>query len=306
MSYAVLPQRLNLAIGRRCEVACSGCYTYFGRDEPSLARLLPTVAKFARLGVDKVTLSGGDPLTIEGILNFLSDLKAIGVRSIKFDTVGVGLATATTPSRIDLRSLAAVADYIGIPVDGWSNESVLEFRRGRRQLFTETMALLDAFSALGGPPAVVVHTVAHAGNLDHLGRIYSVLAVHPCVRRWSIFQYTPTDQAGRGANRSYAVSNEKFSQGCESLLGALARVPSPESSFQIELLSNRSRLGQYLLVNSDGDAWLPDADGRTLMLGSVFGREEQVLDSWCRMVNTMLRRAEAFETSSKLLRLAGM
>jgi MoaA/NifB/PqqE/SkfB family radical SAM enzyme len=306
MSYAALPQRLNLAIGRRCEVACSGCYTYFGRDEPSLVRLLPTVAKFVRLGVDKVTLSGGDPLTIEGIVDFLGDLKAAGVRSIKFDTVGVGLATATTSSRIDLRGLAAVADYIGIPVDGWSNESVLEFRRGRRQLFTETMGLLGAFSALGGRPNVVVHTVAHARNLDYLERIYSVLAVHSCVRQWSIFQYMPTDQAGRGANRYYAVSDEKFEQCCERLLGALPLARSSESNFQIELLSNRSRLGQYLLINSDGDAWLPDADGRTLMLGSVFGQEEQILDSWRRMVNALLRRTDSLETPSELLHLARM
>jgi molybdenum cofactor biosynthesis enzyme MoaA len=172
MNSRELPQRLNLAIARRCEVACRGCYTYFGRAEPDIARFLPTVAAFVRLGIDKVTLSGGDPLTIDGIRGFLSDLRAIGVRSIKLDTVGVGLASASS-MRMDLYELVRATNCVGIPVDGWSDESVLEFRAGRSQLFTETMELLDAFDELGGKPMVVVHTVAHAGNWRHLERIHS-------------------------------------------------------------------------------------------------------------------------------------
>ncbi len=45
----------------------------------------------------------------------------------------------------------------------------------------------------------------------------------------------------------------------------------PASSFLIDFRSDRSRLSQYLLVNCDGDAWLPDHCGlpvRPLRLGA--------------------------------------
>ena len=50
MSRAMLPERLNLAIARRCDVACSGCYTYFGREEPDLAKFTASAAAFVRCG----------------------------------------------------------------------------------------------------------------------------------------------------------------------------------------------------------------------------------------------------------------
>jgi MoaA/NifB/PqqE/SkfB family radical SAM enzyme len=289
MKSRLLPERLNLAIARRCEVACPGCYTNFGRSEPALAKFLPSIATFVRLGLDNVTLSGGDPLTIAGVLQFIADMKTMGVRSTKFDTVGVGLAK-TSPPRVNVRDLAVATDYIGVPLDGWSNESVLEFRRGRPQLFTETIELLDALDRLSVSPIVIVHTVVHAGNISHLEQILEALAEHSCVLQWNIFQYTPTDQATQGANQRYFVSDEKFEQCRERLLRLLPSTP-PRLSFRVNFQSNRSRLGQYLLVNSDGEAWLPDEGGRTLLLGSVFGREERVLDNWSDAAAALQRRS---------------
>ena len=56
------------------------------------------------------------------------------------------------------------------------------------------------------------------------------------------------------------------------------------SGARIHLRSIESRLGHYLLVNSDGVAWLPDAQGRTVNLGVIFGREPEVLRLWADAV----------------------
>ena len=50
--------------------------------------------------------------------------------------------------------------------------------------------------------------------------------------------------------------------------------------FEIEFASISDRLGRYLLINSDGHAWIPDDVGRTLPLGLVYGREAELLDLW--------------------------
>lgn len=135
------PERLNLAIARRCHVSCSGCYTcytYFGASEPNLATFVSSAAAFVGLGIDQVTVSGGDPPTLRDLLRFLGALRFLGVRSIKVDTVGVGphLGRLLAARRRGLAELLSAVDFLGVPLDGWSNERVLAFRRGRPALYS--------------------------------------------------------------------------------------------------------------------------------------------------------------------------
>ncbi len=302
MHRRALPERLNLAIARRCDVACSGCYTYFGRSEPNLARFLSSVTVFAALGLRDVTLSGGDPLTLPGLIEFLTMLRSVGVRSIKLDTAGVGLVADPPRPGIALGDLVARVDYLGIALDGWSDASALEFRRGRSRLHSETVALLDAIDALAGPAKVIINTVAHRFNVSALDRLYRELVRHSCVCQWNIFQYTPTDQAERGANARYAISDDAFMHGRELLFGPES-ASRPPATFLIDCRSTRARLGQYLLVNSDGEAWLPDAAGRTLRLGSIFDREREALELWRETIGGLLGEPAA-EAPARILRSA--
>ena len=289
MNVITAPKQLNLAIARRCHVSCIGCYTYFGRDEPDLAALVSSVAAFVRLGVDHVTVSGGDPLTIEDLPAFLRSLRSVGVKFIKLDTVGVGL-TGKKTGDTTLRDLVAELDLLGIPLDGWSDESVLAFRHGRRRLYTETSALLDAIDELCARPNVVINTVAHRDNLPYLERIFENVRRHRCVCHWNVFQYTPTDQAAENANARFFASDVAFERFRDDFFGRSAPTRSKSESMPIDFRSRHARLGQYLLINSDGEAWLPDEHGNTIRLGSLFGREAAVLSSWAEAVSALSKR----------------
>src|SRR6266566_9975697 len=272
------PDRLNLAIARRCFVACKGCYAYFGKQEPDLSALVETVAAFVRLGIHKVTISGGDPLTIEGLVEFLTKIRSLGVSSIKVDTVGtnlltmkpIAMANRVLETRRYLDVIVGAVDYLGIPLDGWSNASVSLFRAGRPLLYHETVELLRTIDNLGVPPNIISNTVAHKKNLYGLGLILNEIASHRSVCHWNIFQYTPTDQAAKKANAFFGISTEQFMEAYSTLLPTIKRMVWREARLTIDFRSVESRLGQYLLINSDGDAWLPDENGRTIYLGSVF------------------------------------
>jgi MoaA/NifB/PqqE/SkfB family radical SAM enzyme len=248
---------------------------------------LSSVGRFVGFGLRDVTLSGGDPLTMSGLVGFLARLRSTGVRTIKLDTVGVGLITQPLRAGIALADLLAGVDYLGIPLDGWSDESAIEFRRGRSRIYTETIALLDAIDVSGGMAKVIINSVAHCGNVGDMERIYQELVRHACVCQWNVFQYTATDRAERGVNARLAISDDSFDRARERFFNGLVASRRTATPFVIDFRSTRSRLGQYLLVNSDGEAWLPDNDGRTVRLGTIFDREQDVLDAWSETVDAL-------------------
>lgn len=289
------PERLNLAIAKRCNVTCSGCYTFFGTNEPDLCALVSSVAAFAALGLRSVTVAGGDPLTIDAHLDLLRALRSVGVRSIKVDTVGVGLLQLEPlllNQAYSLSELVNAVDFLGVPLDGWSNESVLTFRHGRPELYVETVTLLETLNQLCQAPKVVINTVVHRENARNLIRIRDEVLCHPAICHWNLFQYTPTDQAAPGANARFRITDAEF-ESLRRMLNIWDTSPlAGGTEPQIEFHSTRSRLGQYLLVNSDCDAWLPDEEGNTVLLGNIIGREKQVLDKWAEYVLSMRLRLE--------------
>jgi Radical SAM superfamily len=287
-----LPERLNLAIGKRCFVTCQGCYTHFGQHEPELKRLLESVSRFVDLGVRNITISGGDPLTINNLLFFLDDLRRSGVQSIKLDTVGTHLldisprerVTAGFEGRPSLNSLMKRLDFMGIPLDGWSNATVSLFRAGRPQLYEETIELLDAIDGTTACPMVIINTVAHAMNLSGLSRIGQEILRHPAVCHWNIFQFSPTDQVSTEINAAYYITDPMFHTAEKAWRDSPASHSATAKGITTEFRSVRSRLGQYLLINSDGVAWVPDERGQTISLGAVFQNEHQILSDWSKMV----------------------
>lgn len=292
---ARLPQRLNLALARNCFVRCPGCYSNFGRSNPDLGRFLHSVERFAALGVREITLSGGDPLTLNGLPGFLRALRDRGMRSIKVDTVGTSLLDRAAPLGVNtlaLKELTDLTDVIALPLDGWSNCSVALFRHGRPELYDETRSLLQALDemspATSRTTSVVINTVLHLQNIRGLSAILAAIAEHPSITDWSIFQYTATDQSAPGANEALTIDAERYVAACETLrrnLDSGARYGRVYPN--VEFRSQASRLGDYLLVNSDGEAWLPDECGKTIELASVFGRERAVLESWAAAVDRL-------------------
>jgi len=285
------PQRLNLAVARRCFVGCKGCYQLFGAGDPDLEAIRASAGRFAALGVPAATVSGGDPLTIPGLVPFLTSLRASGMRDLKVDTVGTGLVRGrSAPPGRDvpgLPDLLAAVDYLGVPLDGWSNDSVTRFRAGRRRLFDETRELLRELDRLDAGVGIIVNSVAHGRNEHGFERILDEVAAHPSVVHWNVFQYTPTDQVPERVNSELRLDDLAFARLRERLE---ARVDAAPVTFALAVRSVRSRLGRYLLVNSDGTAWLPDERGRTIRIGSLADGEEALLAAWSSAVSALRAR----------------
>jgi hypothetical protein len=173
---------------------------------------------------------------------------------------------------------------VGIPLDGWSNATAGLFRTGRPQLYEETVELLDAIDGTVGRPMVIINTVAHARNLSGLSLIGDEVLRHSRVCHWNVFQFSPTDQVSAEINAAYRITESMFQTAEEAWRNSPAGHSATANGITTEFRSVRSRLGQYLLINSDGVAWVPDECGQTLSLGAVFKNEHQILADWSKIV----------------------
>ena len=267
---------------------------------PISATFESLAARFVELGLRRLTISGGDPLTIAGVFPFLNAVRAHGIQEIKLDTAGTGLLRELTDphdggfvvdsARVDL--LLETVDYIGIPLDGWSNQSSGVFRRGRTELYDETRAILTVFDRHVDPPCIVINTVLHHHNAQSILRIWDEVVRHRCVACWNIFQYTPTDQVSVSLNHEFALPEEQFRE-AEAELNRHRSEASDGTDVRAYFHTVSARVGRYLLINSDGIAWLPDAGGNTVRLGQVCGQEAEVLERWSAVVQELRAPSQA-------------
>lgn len=277
--HAVITQRVGLSVsaGRSCFVRCDGCYNHFGRSHEVLptAKLLRFLTVAAGAGVGDVTFCGGDPLSRPDILPLLHQTRNLGFR-IKLDTVGTALLDDAptifygrgTAGRVDAGALAGLVDRVGIPLDGSTNAVVQAFRKGRHDLFDEQLRILELLGAVRAN--VCVNTVVHAGNIDDLPSIPAVIAGHPCVGLWQVFQFSPTGPHGSRNRRRFEISADDFERAVSRLEHELTR---SGRAFRLEPKSNRDRRGRYLLIDSDGLAWMPagrdDGGPDRALLGNI-------------------------------------
>lgn len=207
--------KLNLCISKHCFLNCLGCFNDFSSKPDCPYANIIEFLKFARKqGVEKITLSGGDPLAKENIANFISAIKKMGF-SINLDTVGTPFITNAEITQtkemihqIDNFEIFKKVDMLGIPLDGSTNEVQLLFRQGRYNLFDEQLAVIKKLHKNG--IKVCINTVLHKGNYADLMNIFNLIKQFPNIVKWQIFQFAPIGPKGKANSAAFAINPAEF------------------------------------------------------------------------------------------------
>jgi pyruvate-formate lyase-activating enzyme len=251
--------RLNLAVARSCFVQCRGCYNHFS-DESELvsADVVRAFLDYCnrQSRVAGVTLCGGDPLSRSDIISLVSGITELGI-PVKLDTVGTSFlgpsklrffGSGSVP-KTDPAELLPLLNWIGIPLDGWSQESVTRFRKGRPRLFEETLEVLHIVSRFDTP--VGVNTVVHQGNVDDLDKVGAVLASFR-VAEWQLFEYRPSGPLSFRNREQFMLPAGRFDKVATAFSGRRSDELGPAlvtAKSAYEVLPSR------LVVDSAGLAW---------------------------------------------------
>jgi hypothetical protein len=165
------------------------------------------------------------------------------------------------------------------------------FRAGRENLFADIINVLSALDRERA--AICVNTVVHRSNYEDVPRIARIIRAYPSIRKWQLFQFSPNGPLGYRNRDVFAVTDEQFEETRRGVESACAR---EKFEGTVEFKSNRDRHSSYLLVDSEGIAYLHDLASSSA-LRTVVGDIRRSHDH-PRIVSLALEPARALSATS--------
>ena len=293
---------VNFCAGRDCFVVCKGCY-----DNPPKECLIPRadIINFLEratrdYGLNKITMSGGDPLTRPDIIELLKEVKKLGYY-IRLDTVGtpiLGEARVIKGGRynipqIDVDELNSCVDNIGIPLDGSSNEVMGKFRFGIPRIFDQQLAIIERLIKSG--TNLTINTVAHSQNIDDIENMLPIINGFKTPLMWQIFQFRPTGILGFLNRKLFEVEDTDF----ETLRSDIIRKQQTYfGNAQVHFKSNIGRTGIYTLIDPTGKVYTPAKQGKDItIIGDIRNPSdyETIMELIMKSVEVRKRKQEEHE-----------
>ncbi|MBQ6497312.1 MAG: radical SAM protein [Bacilli bacterium] len=282
---------LNIFVSNRCFIYCKGCYSYSREERCNAVLSTKVIEKFLKYaydyGIKKVTLCGGDPLARNNIINLLEKVKDIGF-SISIDTVGTPLLRDVSIGKkvieqVDAQKISKLVNFVGIPIDGSSNEIIRLFRPTRRDILGEQIAICNILN--DNKVKVCINTVVHKGNVKDAKKMAKIIKEIGAYK-WQLFQYAPLGKYGFINKEKFEISEKEFDKFKEDILKECS-----ESEIKIEFKKNRDRVKNYILIDNSGNAWIPEfekiitaenPDSGRLIIGNI--KHEDDWEKICQYV----------------------
>lgn len=192
---------LRVSVTDRCNLRCAYCMPEEGirllpRSEiPPLSEMAEAVAWLvARFGVDRVKVTGGEPLVRNGVAAFVSKVAAIpGVREVSMTTNGTRLAA--TAAELAAAGLARV----NVSLDTLDPERFRELTRGGR--VEEVLEGIDAALAAGLAPLKVNSVLRRSSFREDVPPLLELAAEKGVEIRFIELMQTGTEAAWAAAER---------------------------------------------------------------------------------------------------------
>ena len=206
---------LRISLTDKCNMRCVYCMTedmVFQPNEELLttAEIRRLVQIFARAGVDKIRLTGGEPTVHPDLLAIVRDIRAAGITRISMTTNGLRLAELAVPLR------QAGLERVNVSVDTLDPE---RFHRVTR--WGHLAKVLDgvyAAEAAGLTPVKINAVVARGFNEQDIAELARLTLSHPWQVRF--IEMMPFGDVAEFAQNA-TISQAEIMRRIEEEVGAL-------------------------------------------------------------------------------------
>lgn len=265
------PSYVDLEFTARCNLKCGFCFgpaDDAGRtpdlDAAFWARAIDAIADRGCAGI---VISGGEPTLYPHLKALLDRAKSRGLQTV-----------LSTHGRHEARlfAVAQSCDWIALPVDGYSRDSLVEMRGdgwGLRQAASLAERLKNATHGHVSIKLGSVATRLNAGEIPQLAAALAGLQSRP-FDTWKIYQYTPRRKF---ANRRdlYEISDDAY-----AVMTGAVEVTGITQLLNTVFSSHAARRRAYLFIYPDGTLAIPNEghDFSDIVVGNLAHEGEAALD----------------------------
>lgn len=267
------PAVVDLRVTSRCDMDCNFCHgAPKGMGEASLSDFLDALQLLRRCGVERLVISGGEPLVRRDTPEIIGAAFDLGFQ-VYLSTDGFGY-----PDRYD--KIKDYIDWLGMPLDGSTDQLNVRMSRSSRG-FGRIQHILTDFYKSRPSHRVKVGTVVSSVNAADILNIGAFLfdgkeRHSPDV--WRLYQFVARGE-GRYSQQTHSISAAEFNR--------IASTAKEHFGDRVSSLSNTDHDFSYFFV--DPDLTLKTAMGETfpylgnlmemtdLELLSVFERKYEII-----------------------------
>jgi cyclic pyranopterin phosphate synthase len=209
---------LRISLTDKCNMRCVYCMSedmvFMPNDDLlSTAEILRLVNIFARLGVDKIRLTGGEPTVHPDLIQIVGGIRATGIERISMTTNGLRLTDLARPLK------EAGLERVNVSVDTLDPDRFHRVTRWGK--LDKVMEGIDAAEAYGLTPVKINAVVARGFNENDVVD----LARLTLTQHWQVrfIEMMPFGEVA-GFAQNAVVSQEEIIQRIEAELGSLLPV----------------------------------------------------------------------------------
>lgn len=257
-----LPVTINWLISGRCNAHCPICYGLYSDSDLEFSDCKEVVEKIAASGIKKITLTGGEPLLYEKILDVIKYISDKGL-AISLHTNGLLLKDRL------LDRLALIPNLrISLALDG-PTDKVNQDVRGIDSFAFKFAENIKAINKRKIP--VSVKTTATKVNIGSMNDL-AVFLNNFDLDFWFISEFMPLGRGGQKENRDkYLLEKTHFPE-------LMEKINNMNLSFPVHMKSISDQVKRpYFFINSQGRVTTTDKNGY-VQIGDIF--EDNIADLW--------------------------
>jgi cyclic pyranopterin phosphate synthase len=235
---------LRISLTDKCNMRCVYCMTedmlFRPNDElMSADEIIRLVNIFARLGTDKIRLTGGEPTVHPDLIEVVRGIRDTGITRISMTTNGLRLADLAQPLK------EAGLERVNVSVDTLNSEKFHRITRWGH--LDQVMRGIDAAEAYGLTPLKINAVVARGFNEDDVADLAALTLTHYWqVRYIEMMPFADVAGFAQGA----AVSQEEIMFRIEEQLGPLEPIEDAKLDGEARLYKLKGALAPIGFIST--------------------------------------------------------
>lgn len=190
---------LNLQITSNCDMNCKFCSDLFKyQNEREVSEILEVIDKIPAGVIDKISITGGEPLLYSDLFTLVKELKMRGYQ-VSLSTNGNLLKTN--------RDILNYVDEVTLPCDSGMSEKLEEMGRDKLQLL-KTINNISLIKDVNPNVRIKISTVLNKKNIDEVENLAMIMGML-YLDEWEVHQFLPHGE-GRNNIRQFLLGDREF------------------------------------------------------------------------------------------------